>query len=922
MKHTDAFSNEALKQTVEYKKLKDHSSLKANWKLWGPYLSERGWGTVREDYSKDGEAWDYFPHEHARSRVYRWNEDGIAGISDRNQYLCFALALWNGKDPILKERMFGLTGQEGNHGEDVKEYYFYLDNTPTHSYMKMLYKYPQKEYPYSELIEENKRRNRNEPEYELLDTGIFNNNEYFDVFVEYAKENEKDILIKITICNRGPTEAQCDVLPTIWFRNTWNWGYEHGPMNDDPMKPVLKQTEGPKNTSAIKVEHPQLDNYYLYAEDSPDLIFTNNETNFMHLYHIPNKIPYVKDAFHRYIINGDTQSVDPHHTGTKAAAVYSCKISAGGEKVFKLRLTNLESPDPFQGFDEIFQQRISDANEFYKILQNPRLDDDECNIQRQAAAGLLWSKQLYYYDIDQWIKGDPSGPPPPGSRKKVRNHDWSHFVSFDVISMPDKWEYPWFATWDLAFHCIALAVLDPDFAKRQLTLMTREWYMHPNGQMPAYEWNFSDVNPPVHAWATWRVYKIDAKMSGKPDYEFLEGIFHKLIMNFTWWINRKDKEGNNVFQGGFLGLDNISVFDRSKPLPTGGHIDQSDGTAWMGFYCGCMMKIALELSKKDPIYQDTATKFVEHYLRISSAMLDCAKTGHSLWDDKDGFFYDVLHLPDDSINHLKVRSIVGLLPLFAIESLDAKLSEISPTFSRRLDWFVSKNPLLRANMACVYHPGEGSRRHLAILTEERLRRVLSYLLDEKEFLSPYGIRSLSKYHKEHPYQINVEGQRLVVDYEPAESQTPLFGGNSNWRGPIWFPINYLLIESLQKYHYYYGDSFKIDFPTGSGIQMNLGEVAKELSKRLIKIFVKDKDGKRPVNGNIDKFQNDPYWKDLLLFYEYFNGDNGIGLGASHQTGWTGLLTKIIQQSGGKDLPKTKEEVVRSCNIKKEDAVKL
>lgn len=885
--------SEKLEKLAEKQRLCDHHATKANWKLWGPYLSERSWGTVREDYSEYGDAWNYFPHDHARSRVYRWNEDGIAGISDRNQYLCFALAFWNGQDSILKERMFGLSGHEGNHGEDVKDYYFYLDNTPTHSYMKMLYKYPQNSFPYAKLVEENRKRCYGDLEYELIDTGIFDKDEYFDIFVEYAKESEDDILIQITVYNRSKSPHVCYVLPTLWFRNTWDWGYPAGPMEDVPTRPILKQT----TPDSAEASHPVLGNYYLYAESPLEFIFTENSTNNERLYQIPNEAPYVKDAFHSYLIDHQSDSVNPKKEGTKAAAVYKLEVTAEGHAVVKLRLKHQADSLPFKDFDRIFEIRKREADEFYHSIEQQSISADERLIVRQAFAGLLWSKQLYYYDVEHWIKGDIKGPKVSESRKHCRNRGWEHLVNFDIISMPDKWEYPWYASWDLAFHCISLAIVDSDFAKRQLTLMTREWYMHPNGQLPSYEWNFHDVNPPVHAWATLRVYQLEAKYHGIKDRNFLEGIFHKLLLNFTWWVNRKDHEGNNVFQGGFLGLDNISVFDRSKPLPAGGRIDQSDATAWMAFYCVMMMKIALELAQTEPVYQDTATKFFEHFQRISGAMSNCGGTGYSLWDHQDQFFYDVLHLPDGRVFHLKVRSLVGLLPLFAVETLDAEVFKNAPTFERRMEWFTNRNSDMIRTIACVFHHGQEKRRLMAVLDKEHLEKLLKYLLDQSEFLSDYGIRSLSKFHKEHPYRLEVEGMVYDINYQPAESQSGLFGGNSNWRGPVWFPLNLLIIGALKRFYSYYGDELKVEFPTGSGIKMNLLQIADDISARLIKIFLKDKNGSRPVFGGQHKFQTDPHWKDYLLFYEYFHGDSGAGIGASHQTGWTALVANLILQTG-------------------------
>ena len=886
--------------TAEHKRLAEYRGRKKNWKKWGPYLSERSWGTVREDYSIDGSAWDYFPHDHARSRAYRWGEDGIAGISDRYQYICFALALWNGHDPILKERMFGLTGSEGNHGEDVKEYYFYLDSTPTHSYMKMLYKYPQMAYPYNDLVRENRRRGFLDYEYELLDTGVFEDNRYFDVVIEYAKADPNDILARITIINRGPQAAACFALPSLWFRNTWSWGYESGPMNDVPGKPLMVQADGTAHHAAVEIKHPATGIYYLYAENAEDLLFTDNETNSARFDGSPNKNPYVKDAFHHYLVGGDKDAVNPSRKGSKVAALYKDAIDPGMSRTIRLRLAGARHKNPFADFDTIFTQRLAEADEFYRAIQKPGLNEEEKRVQRQALAGMLWAKQFFYYNIEQWLHGDPGCKPVPAQRCQGRNSKWKHLNNFDIISMPDKWEYPWYASWDLAFHCIPLAIVDADFAKRQLDLMAREWYMHPNGSLPAYEWQFGDVNPPVHAWAAWRVYQIDAKQQGTADRPFLEGIFHKLLLNFTWWVNKKDPEGNNVFQGGFLGLDNISVFDRSAPLPTGGHIDQSDGTSWMGFYCLVMLKIALELSKFDPVYQNTASKFFEHFLRIALAMTAEYRGGKSLWDETDGFFYDVLRLPDGGKVPLKVRSLVGLMPLLAVETLEHELLEVMPVFKRRLNWFFENRLYLRDNgdLACVKAEGENARRLLAIVNRDRLIRTLKLMLDENEFLSEYGIRSVSKFHLKNPYNLSVDGQTHTISYQPAESESGLFGGNSNWRGPIWFPINYLLIESLQKFNHYYGDSLTVECPTGSGKLMTLGEIATELSQRLVKLFLRNGDGRRPIYGGSTTFQRDPHWRDLILFNEYFHGDNGAGLGAGHQTGWTGLVAKLIQQSGG------------------------
>ncbi len=901
-------------KTAEHARLASYRQREGpgNWKEWGPYLSERAWGTIREDYSAEGNPWGYFTHAQSRSRAYRWNEDGLLGISDRHQFFCFALALWNGKDPFLKERLFGLSGPQGNHGEDVKECYFYIDNTPTHSYMKALYKYPQEAFPYEKIIEENARRGYMDREYKLVDTGIFDHNRYFDVCIEYAKQSPNDILINIEIFNRGPEAAVCHLLPTFWFRNLWSWGYDQGPMGDykgsfKDTPPLMSACPSPPGTVAIKAEHASGGTYYLYAEGEPTRLFTENETNAQLLYNAPNSAPYVKDAFHNYVVHGHKNSVNPQKMGTKSAMHYQASIASGQSAVFRLRLTNTPLNDIFDNFAQQVHMRQSEADDFYQSLQAPDLSQDLRNIQRQAFAGLLWNKQLYYYDIEQWLSGDSAQPQPPVNRQWGRNSKWEHLVNFDIISMPDKWEYPWYASWDLGFHCVALVLIDPDFAKRQLTLMTREWYMHPNGQLPAYEWNLRDVNPPVQAWAAWRVYKIDGKASGVHDRDFLKGIFHKLLLNFTWWINRHDAEGNNVFQGGFLGMDNISLFDRSSPLPTGGHITQSDGTAWIGFFCALMMNISLELSKEEPIYQDMATKFFEHFMRIATAMTKHGERAISLWDNTDGFFYDCLHLPNHESVRLKVRSLVGLLPLFAVETFDSETLNTAPVFNERMHWFISKKPHYTSTMSCVETEGVCSKHIMAIATREHLVSILRYMLDENEFLSPYGIRSLSKYHLDNPYTLHAGGKSYPINYQPGESQTGLFGGNSNWRGPIWFPINYLIIESLQKFHRYYGDTLKVEFPTRSGQWLNLEEVATELSKRLMGLFSQNGDTPRPIYGAKDSaegrlgskrfFHNDPHWKDLILFHEYFHGDSGEGLGAEHQTGWTALVAKLIQQSG-------------------------
>ncbi|OQW30115.1 MAG: glucosidase [Nitrospira sp. SG-bin1] len=876
---------------AERQRLGEDAVRKRHWKRWGPYLSERAWGTVREDYSPYGTAWEAFPHDHARSRAYRWNEDGLAGISDRHQYICFAIALWNGHDPILKERVFGLTGNEGNHGEDVKEYYFYLDSTPTHSYMKYLYKYPQAGFPYARLVDESRGRRRGELEYELIDTGVFDENRYFDVMVEYAKATPEELLIRIQLTNRGPDRAELTLLPTLWFRNTWSWGI-------DARRPRMREGKAGDGMSVIELDHEYYGERRLWCEGSPPLLFTENETNTRRLYGDQDGARYVKDSFHDYVIHNQAEAVNPEKVGSKAAAFYQLSLPAGASEVIRLCLTNSTDSAGFtvRVFNDVFKRRIREADEFYNELAPQDLSDDARRVQRQAFAGLLWSKQFYHYDLKRWLVGDPGMPDPPHERLRGRNSDWTHLYNADVISMPDKWEYPWYAAWDLAFHCIPLALVDSTFAKEQLILMLREWYMHPNGQIPAYEWAFGDVNPPVHAWAAWRVYKIEKKRRGVGDRVFLERVFHKLLLNFTWWVNRKDAEGKNIFQGGFLGLDNIGVFDRSAPLPTGGHIEQSDATSWMGMYCLNMLSISLELARDNRAYEDVASKFFEHFVYICRAMNNIGGEKIELWDREDGFFYDVLHLPDGRTFPLKVRSLVGLIPLFAVETLDSELIDSLPRFKHRMQWFIENRPDFSAHIEAHSHDG-GVRRFLSLVNPTRLKSVLRYMLDEEEFLSPYGIRALSRYHKDHPYVLSIMGMEYRVDYEPAESSTGLFGGNSNWRGPIWFPVNYLLIESLQKFHYYLGDEYRVEYPVRSGRFVSLNEVASELSRRLTHIFLKDNDGRRPVYGATRKFQEDPFWKDAILFYEYFHGDNGAGIGASHQTGWTGLVAKLIQQSG-------------------------
>ncbi|MGA2986916.1 MAG: glucosidase [Terriglobia bacterium] len=879
--------------THEEQRLEESRQRKLHWKRWGPYLSERQWGTVREDYSEWGTAWDYFPHDHARSRAYRWGEDGIAGICDRHQYLCLALALWNGRDPILKERLFGLTGEEGNHGEDVKEYYYYLDSTPTHSYMKYLYRYPQGEFPYAWLVEENKRRSRKDFEFELVDTGIFSGNRYFDVFVEYAKATPDDILIRISAHNRGPEAATLHLLPTLWFRDTWSWGRDDG-------RPGLAKAEDLSGATVIRAEDRYYGTRWLICQEHPELLFTENATNFQRLFGVANPTPHVKDAINDYIVHGARHAVNPIPEGTKVAASYRVAIPPGQSAVFRLRFTGDQPSEDVlsDGFETVLEERIAEANEFYSKVMPPALSADAQNVFRQAMGGLFWSKQFYHYDLRTWLEGDPAGPPPPPEREMERNHTWTHLYNADVISMPDKWEYPWYASWDLAFHCVAMALVDPDYAKEQLILLLREWYQHPNGQLPAYEWAFSDVNPPVHAWAAWRVYKIEARRRGSADREFLQKVFHKLLLNFTWWVNRKDPDGRNVFEGGFLGLDNIGVFDRSKPLPTGGHIEQSDGTSWMGMYCLDMLSIAMELAREDPAYEDVASKFFEHFVYITRAMNNRGGHGISLWDEEDGFYYDVLHLPNGQHDFMKVRSMVGLIPLYAVEVLEPEALDQLPGFKRRMQWFLDNVPNVPHHIEMTQTSAHGIRRQLSIVSRRKLMRILRYMLDEQEFLAPHGIRSVSKFHARNPYVLTIDGREYRVGYDPAESASGLFGGNSNWRGPVWFPLNFLLIESLQRFHFYYGDQLKVECPTGSGHMMTLWEVAEEISRRLASIFLRGSDGRRPVYGGNELFQTDPNWRDLIPFYEYFHGDNGAGLGASHQTGWTALVAKLLQQSGG------------------------
>ena len=878
--------------TAEQQRLNDARQEKFPWKKWGPYLSERQWGTVREDYSKDGNAWDYFTHDQARSRAYHWGEDGLAGISDDKQLLCFSVALWNGKDPILKERIFGLTNSEGNHGEDVKEYYFYLDSTPTHSYMKYLYKYPQAAFPYSDLIEKNRQRNRGDMEYELLDTGVFNEDRYFDVFVEYAKRTPEDLLIQISVSNRGPEAAALHVLPTLWFRNTWTWW-------PDTPKPSLKQVSGQKGSHATSASHVQLGERYLYCQGNVPVLYTENETNNKRVFGTDNASPYVKDGINNYVVQANQSAVNPEKTGTKSAAHYQLNVDAGKTATVRLRLSDLAPAtmsDPFESFTQTMQIRQREADEFYNSITPERVSEDEARVMRQALAGMLWSKQYFFFDVDKWLGEHGEDPMKPGGRS-MRNREWFHMVNQHVISMPDKWEYPWYAAWDLAFHTIALSTVDPDFATEQLELMLQEFFIHPTGQIPAYEWNFSDVNPPVHAWATIFLYRTEQALKGQGDLEFLKRSFAKLMLNFSWWVNRKDRFGRNLFEGGFLGLDNIGVFDRSAPLPTGGHLEQADGTAWVGMFAQNMFEIAIELAAHDPFYQDMAMKFADHMLWIAHAMNQTGPEG--MWDEEDGFYYDVLRLPDGSARRLKVRSMVGLLPLCATTVVEPWQRERAPKIVSILVERLKRMPELLDSIHPTGpgHLGYAERGIAALVNPDRLRRILSRMLDENEFLSPYGIRALSRYHSHHPYVVQVEGQEYRVNYLPAESDTGMFGGNSNWRGPIWMPVNALLIRALLSFYLYYGDNFKIECPTGSGKWMNLFEVAHEIANRLERIFLRDKSGRRPVYGGTEKFQTDPHWKDCILFYEYFHGDNGAGLGASHQTGWTGLVAKLVEVFG-------------------------
>jgi hypothetical protein len=899
---------------AEQMRLAQHNPREQHWYLWGPYVAERAWGTVREDYSANGDAWNYFPHEHARSRAYRWGEDGIGGICDFKQRICLAFAFWNGRDRILKERLFGVTGPQGSHGEDVKEIYFYTDNTPSHSYMRMLYRYPQAAFPYEQLIAANAGRSKRDPEFELWDTGILRDNRYFDITLEYAKVDPDDFFIRVTATNRGPDAAELHVLPTLWLRNTWAWGRNHR------RGELRASSDVASRCPTIRANHHRLGEYKLHCEGKPDLLFTENETNSELLFSAPNRQPFVKDGINDFIVHGRTAAVNPERIGTKAAAHYPFTIEAGASKEVRLWFGRVGEPteeeppgepgglrrplclpvldyQAFDQFDAILKTRKREADEFYDALEPSCLSEEHRLIHRQALAGMLWNKQFYHYIVEDWLEGDPGQPPPPPERKHGRNSEWRHLYNERVMSMPDKWEYPWYAAWDLAFHCIPLALVDPQFAKGQLDIILREWYQHPNGQIPAYEWNFGDVNPPVIGYAAWRVYKIEEKQTGKGDRAFLETVFHKLLISFTWWVNRKDSEGKNIFQGGFLGLDNIGVFDRSAPLPNGGHLEQSDGTSWMGMFCLNMMRTALELARENPVYENIATKFFEHFLGIAGAMNNLGGQGIGLWDDTDEFFYDVLHVPDGRFMPLRVRSLVGLMPLLAVETIEPELLEAMPGFKERLEWYLVHRPDLASLVSRWQEPGLGERRLIALTRGHRMKCLLRRMLDPNEFLSDYGVRSVSKYHAEHPYVLHEDGRQHVVNYEPGESQTNVFGGNSNWRGPVWFPINYLLIESLQKFQHYYGDEFQVECPTGSGQYTNLNGIANELSNRLIRLWLRDSNGARPFERASGDVFDPKHDRDLYWFHEYFHGDTGGGLGATHQTGWTGLVAKLIQQQG-------------------------
>ena len=880
--------------TSEHQKLKAARTGDGAWRRFGPYLSERQWGTVREDYSPGGTAWDSFPHDAARSRAYRWGEDGIGGFSDDQQLICLSVGLWNGNDPILKERLFGLTGPEGNHGEDVKELYYYLDATPSHSYLQMLYKYPHAAFPYERLVRENRSRGKSEPEFELLDTGLFDDDRYFDVFVEYAKNDPEDILMRVRVANRGPEAAPIVVAPQLWFRNTWSWGRW-------PEKPTLRRTA----PDQVALEHPVLGAFVLHCDHPDSLAFCDNDTNHHRLYGTERPSGYFKDGLNDHLVHSTQDAINPAGEGTKVGAIWRRTLPAHGEVEFRLRLSRETLRAPFGAFNELFARQQREADAFYATIHPPQLSVEERRVQRQAFAGMIWSKQFYYLDVPQWLQGDPAQPAPPRARLHGRNHEWQHLNNADIISMPDKWEYPWYAAWDLAFHTVPLALIDPDFAKAQLLLLTREWYMHPNGQLPAYEWAFGDVNPPVHAWAAWRVFEIDREQrGGQGDLEFLERLLHKLLLNFTWWVNRKDAHGLNLFQGGFLGLDNIGVFDRSAKLPVNGHIEQADGTAWVAMFALNLLRISLELAQHRPVYEDIASKLFEHFLYIAGAMKNVGGHGLDLWDDQDGFFYDALHFDRESPAQcesipLKIRSLVGLLPLFAVETLGPELLERVPSFRERMDWFLKNRPELASLISRWQTPGAGNTHLLSLLRGHRMKLLLRRMLDESEFLSDYGVRALSRFHRDHPYQLHVGGTTHTVSYQPGESDSGLFGGNSNWRGPVWMPVNYLLVESLRKFHVYYGDEFKVECPTGSGTFLTLAQVADELSTRLSRLFLPQADGRRPSLGHHVKLRDDPHFRDHLLYFEYFHGDDGRGVGASHQTGWTGLVASLLAERGGK-----------------------
>ncbi|MDN3670173.1 glucosidase [Echinicola jeungdonensis] len=886
---------------IERKKLKEDKKNVKHWKKWGPYLTERQWGTVREDYSPDGAAWENVTHDDARSKAYRWGEEGIGGISDHKQKLCIAWAFWNGKDPMIKERLFGLTGNQGNHGEDVKEIYYYLDSTPTHSYMKMLYKYPQAEFPYQLLVDENAKRGKNDPEYEILDTGIFDDDAYFDIFIEYAKEDVEDIVCKATIHNRGKEDATIWVMPTIWFRKTWFTGHE-------PFMPNLTQ----EGKNGIKAFSPKSGKYHFQFGGNPELLFCDNESNRERLYHIDNQKKYLKDAINDYVIHGDKEHLNPKKKGTKAAALYQITIPAGGSEKVTFRMRHQVSAKSLNDCEDIFQMRKNDADEFFEDLQGHVTDPEMRNIQRQAYSGMMWGKQFYYYNVERWLEGDPGRYVPPVERKKGRNHKWRHLQNYDIISMPDKWEYPWYAAWDLAFHCIPLVRMDPEFAKDQLLTLLSEWYMHPNGQIPAYEWNFNDVNPPIHAYAVLRVFQIDRKINGKGDQEYLERALHKLMLNFTWWVNQKDSYDQNIFEGGFLGLDNVSLFDRSHVDKFSARLEQADATSWMAMFCLNMLRISLELCKFNKVYQYIANKFLEHFLYIAGAMNNISGDNISLWDDEDNFFYDVLHIDNKSPKMMKVKSIVGVIPLFAVEPIKEEMFEDLTEFKKRLDFFLKEKPKLASLVSNWIEPGKDKRHLFSLLRGHRMKSILNKVLDPNEFLSDYGVRSVSKYHEKHPYSMKLNGVEHTVKYTPGESNTRMFGGNSNWRGPIWFPVNFLIIESLKKFNFYYGGDFPIEYPTGSGRFLTMDLIAKELSRRNIEIFTRNKEGKRPVYADYNKMQDDPHFKDYILFHEYFHGDTGKGLGSSHQTGWTGLVAEMIH----KYFPRNKKAVKKA--VKKDE----